>query len=331
MFTSKSRELVKVSNKIAPYYTFLVRSKGSYDLASCHELRRRRRSRIERRYAAKVAQFINLRTLYLSKNRLTELPREIAQLRNLRTLDVSGNQLNALPSELADLLSEGLKLELAKNPLAEPFPEIAGRGTNAIVTYLRSLKDAVPQYEAKILLLGEGNVGKTSLVAALRDDPFVGDRPTTHGIEILPLTMRHPDKDAIMTMRTWDFGGQEVYRITHQFFFSRRALYLVVWNAREGQEQDEVEGWLRRIRLRVSQDAKIIIVATHCDERHPDLDYPYLKKMFPGLLVGRYEVDNLSSRGVPELRTGLAIHAANLPQMGQLISPRWTAVREEVA
>ena len=56
-----------------------------------------------------------------------------------------------------------------------------------------------------------------------------------------------------MTVRAWDFGGQEVYRITHQFFFSQRALYLVVWKPREGQEQNEVEGWLRRIRLRVGQ------------------------------------------------------------------------------
>ena len=37
-----------------------------------------------------------------------------------------------------------------------------------------------------------------------------------------------------MTLRTWDFGGQEVYRITHQFFFTKRALYMVVWSAREG-------------------------------------------------------------------------------------------------
>jgi GTPase SAR1 family protein len=39
-------------------------------------------------------------------------------------------------------------------------------------------------YEAKVLLVGEGNVGKTSLIAALRNDPFVEGRPTTHGIEI---------------------------------------------------------------------------------------------------------------------------------------------------
>lgn len=35
-----------------------------------------------------------------------------------------------------------------------------------------------------MLLIGEGNVGKSSLIAALRNEAFVENRPTTHGIEI---------------------------------------------------------------------------------------------------------------------------------------------------
>jgi hypothetical protein len=147
--------------------------------------------------------------------------------------------------------------------------------------YLRSLYDAEPQYEAKLLMVGEGNVGKTSLIAALRSAPFVEGRPTTHGIEITPITIHDSSAGRDMTVRGWDFGGQEVYRITHQFFFTRRALYVVAWNARQGQEQDEVEGWLRRIRLRVGRDARAVLVATHCDERRPELDYPYLERVFP--------------------------------------------------
>ena len=277
-----------------------------------------------------IGQLSNLEALGLDGNELTALPPEIGQLTKLRTLQLNGNHLSVLPWQLADLLTEGLTLKLQGNPLNEPFPELLERGAHVLATYLRSLKDAIPQYEAKLLLVGEGNVGKTSLIAALQDAPFVEGRPTTHGIEIQPLTMRHPDLDVDMTVRTWDFGGQEVYRITHQFFFSPRALYLVVWNAREGQEQNEVVGWLRRIRLRVRQDARVLIIATHYDERHPELDYPDLERSFPGLLVGRYDVDNRSGYGISELREGIAACIAQLPQMGQLISPRWIAAREEI-
>ena len=277
-----------------------------------------------------IGQLAKLAELYLRDNLLTALPPEIGQLTSLQTLDLSGNQLAVLPGQLGELVTARLHLVLSDNPLNEPLPELITRGTDALATYLRSLEDATPQYEAKVLLVGEGNVGKTSLIAALQDAPFIEGRETTHGIEIQSLSMRHPDLEVCMTIRMWDFGGQEVYRITHQFFFSRRAIYLVVWNPREGQEQGEVEGWLRRIRLRVRQDARALVVATHCDERHPELDYPHLRQIFPKLLVSQFEVDNRSGHGIPELRDGIAIQAAQLPQMGQLISPRWTAARDEI-
>jgi hypothetical protein len=181
-----------------------------------------------------------------------------------------------------------------------------------------------------MLLVGEGNVGKSSLVAALKGDDFVEGRPTTHGIEISPVEFRHPHRYLHMTLRAWDFGGQEVYRISHQFFFSPRALYLVVWHARQGHERDEVEGWLRRIKLRVRDQAVAMVVATHCAERLPDLDYPDMERRFHGMLVGSFEIDSSTGAGIDGLRAAISERAANLPQMGQRISPRWTAAREAV-
>jgi Leucine-rich repeat (LRR) protein len=278
-----------------------------------------------------IARLTNLQTLWLDSNQLTALPPEVAELTSLQKLTLDHNQLTALPRQLADLLSGGLELGLAGNPLRGPISELYGRGPSALASYLRSLEDAIPLYEAKVLLVGEGNVGKTSLIAALRNDPFVEGRPTTHGIEIQSMGLHHPRLGIDMTVRTWDFGGQEVYRITHQFFFSVRALYLVVWKPREGQEQNEVEGWLRRIRLRVSRDACVLVVATHCSgERCPDLDYPYLRQTFSELLAGQFEVDSATELGIPELRQAIVAGVSGLPQMGQLLSPRWVAARDEI-
>src|SRR6266481_2654097 len=55
-----------------------------------------------------------------------------------------------------------------------------------------------------------------------------------------------------------------------------------------------------------------------------------LKRAFPVLLVGQFEVDNESGQGLAELREAIAAEVAVLPQMGQLLSPRWIAVRDEV-
>jgi internalin A len=277
-----------------------------------------------------IGNLHRLSQLSLRQNNMTALPESVGNLSGLRLLDLRDNQFATVPRSLADLVARHIDVRLDGNPLRDPLPEIIGRGPDALATYLRSLDHEVALYEAKLLLVGEGNVGKTSLVAALRGAPFVDNRPTTHGIEIWPLTFPHPELDQDMTLSTWDFGGQEVYRVSHQFFFTKRALYLMVWNARQGHEQDEVEAWLRRIRLRTGGDVRVIVVATHCDERLPELDYPHLQQVFQKMLAGSFDVDNFTRSGIAELRDAIARQASRLPQMGQFLSPRWIAARDEI-
>ena len=283
-----------------------------------------------------IAQLQNLQALYLYMNQLTALPPEIGQLQNLQELYLPRNQLTTLPLELGHL-RKLKKLDLKDNPLPEPYPDLIKRGTKALLTYLRSLeKESTPQYEAKLLLVGEGNVGKTSLVEAMRAEPtkrsgvFVKDRLTTHGINLGRLQLDHPgDRAKTLALNTWDFGGQEVYRVTHQFFFSKRSLYLLVWWPREGQEAGAVEGWLKRIRLRVP-DARVILVSTHADEpRQPELDYAELERRFPRTLAGCHAVDSESGKGIDDLLKTISAEAAKLPQMGQLMSRGWIEARDE--
>lgn len=278
---------------------------------------------------SQIGQLRSLKSLDLSNNNIKKLPPELGKLSSLEYIDLSYNNLVDLPRELGNL-SDTVKINLENNPLAEPLPTLLNRGTSALLTYLRSLGDGVPQYEAKVLLVGEGGVGKSSLIAALRDEGFVANRPTTHGIEVNNLRLKHPQIKRNIQLNTWDFGGQEVYRITHQFFFSKRALYLVVWKPREGQEENNVESWCKRIRLRVGDHARIIIVATHGDERRAELDFKYLQSKYPNLLVGYYIVDSESGSGVPELRKSIAIEASKLPQMGEIISQSWQQARDEI-
>lgn len=50
--------------------------------------------------------------------------------------------------------------------------------------------------------------------------------------------------------RTWDFGGQREYYATHQYFLSKRSLYLVVWRIPDGQRGiAEILQWLVNIQV----------------------------------------------------------------------------------
>ena len=86
--------------------------------------------------------------------------------------------------------------------------------------------------EAKVLLVGQGGVGKTSLVKRLVDGGFDPEENKTEGIDIRKW---HVEVDGErIRLNVWDFGGQEIMHATHQFFLTKRSLYLLLWDARTG-------------------------------------------------------------------------------------------------
>ena len=108
---------------------------------------------------AEIGQLTNLDALSLGDNQIANLPAEIGRLARLKLLDLVGNDLALLPPELSQL-SDTVELRLAHNDLIEPLPELLARGIPTLLAYLRGvLESGAPVYEAKVLVVGEGNVG----------------------------------------------------------------------------------------------------------------------------------------------------------------------------
>src|SRR6266496_1460859 len=271
-------------------------------------------------------QLTNLQKLWLDNNLLDEIPPEIGQLTNLQELDLSHTKLKQLPTEIGQLTSlQTLNVDDIPTLLTPP-PEIVARGTTDIQAFLRELQQSrIIRFESKLLIVGEGGTGKSSLLRALRNDTFDSNLSTTHGIEVdrLKLPSHHE-----ITLNTWDFGGQQIYHATHQFFLTKRSLYMVVWNARLGVEQGRLDYWLETIKAH-APDAPVLLVATHVDERKPDLNYQLYKDVYPQI-AGHLGVSNKNGQGIPELKTMLAEQAGRLPLMGQPWPGRWLSAENVV-
>ena len=262
----------------------------------------------------KIRHLTNLRRLYLDMNQLMQVPAELRQLTNLQELDMSGNQLTQVPAELGQLTNLH-PLNVVDNPdLLTPPMEVVSQGTEAILSFLSELqKDNVVRYEAKVVIVGQGETGKSSLLRALRHEEFIVGLPTTHGIEVGNLQLPHPYlAKTEITLNTWDFGGQHIYHATHQFFLTRRSLYLLVWDARA--EEGRLDFWLETIRV-FAPKAPVLLIATHADERAADLNYERYKTSFPQL-AGHFGVSNKDGRGIDELIMAIARQAAELRLMG---------------
>ena len=258
-------------------------------------------------------QNTKLLDLYYLRNRLTALPNVIGDLTSLQKLVLDGNPLNP---ELAAAYKDGL---------------------DAVKRYLRAIAEAeVVLNEAKLILIGEGEVGKSCLLGALRGDPWEENRPTTHGIEIKPVKVTDPCAGTEITLNGWDFGGQRVYRPTHQLFFSAPAVYLVVWKPREGPQQGFVKEWIKLVKHR-EPDARILVVATNGGpkERQPDIDRQEIWDLFgKETVVDFFLVESKPNektgdrRGIAKLRDAIARVAAALPGMGRKVPMCWEETRD---
>ena len=271
-----------------------------------------------------------LAELYLSGNQLTSIPAELGNLKNLTKLYLDNNQLKSIPGELGNLINlEDLRLDENKN-LTSPPPEIVKQGTKAILAYLREqLKERQRQWVSKLLVVGEGGVGKTSLLKALREEEFVEGLETTHGIGIDKLELRHPNQtDVMMELNTWDFGGQQIYHATHQFFLTNRSLFVLVWDARHGWEAGKLYNWLDRIQAK-APDSPVMIVAAHIDERDADLPLDDLIRKYPQI-EGHYKLSNKTGGGIEKFKERLAELAADLPLMGEEWPASWLDAANEI-
>ena len=279
---------------------------------------------------SEITKLTNLTSLYLPGNNLTSLPPDITKLTNLTLLDLSGNNLTSLPSEIAKLTNL-TSLGLSENPLESPPPEIVKQGVKAIFEYLSRLPmEAIEHNEAKLILLGQGDVGKTCLAKRLILDKFIKDK-TTKGIDILKWNINAPTKEhENIKLNVWDFGGQEIYHSTHQFFLTKRSVYILVWNARkfDTRDFDQIYNWLHTIEA-FGENSPIILVMSKQNEWDDDLNMKDLREKFPQI-VDLYKVDSEDGKGIPALREIISKTVWNLPHMRTPWIKSWFKVREKL-
>ena len=153
--------------------------------------------------------------------------------------------------------------------------------------------------EAKLILVGEGGVGKTCLTNRLIKNEFVED-PITEGINISEWSIPVPcSGNGSIKLNVWDFGGQEIYHATHQFFLTKRSVYLLVWNARKTKDYDNIYYWLHTLEA-FGEDSPIILVMSKMNESDDDLNLKDLKSKFPQI-ADYVKIDSKDRKGINNL------------------------------
>ncbi|MGF1936699.1 MAG: COR domain-containing protein [Nostoc sp. ChiQUE02] len=278
-----------------------------------------------------IANLTNLTELYLVYNKITQIPETIANLTNLTQLDLRDNQITQIP-EAIESLSKLETLDLRENPLPIS-PEILGSSNYVgsvedIFNYLQLLRsgEVRPLNEAKLLLIGQGSVGKTSLIKRLISNEYDKNQSQTDGLNVETWNVQVNSKD--IRLNVWDFGGQEIYHATHQFFLTKRSLYLLVCNCRTSEEENRIEYWLKLIESFGGQ-SPVIIVGNKKDEQPLDINRKALREKYSNIqaIIETSCQDNI---GIDELRTAILKQIAKLKEVYDLLPLTWFEVKQQL-
>jgi len=201
----------------------------------------------------KISQLQKLNGLLLTENMITNIPTEIVGLKELwrcthevNEIMIKKNQvvrtqrfeeaasLRDVEKELYENGKTGINID--RNDVENLPPELIQKGLSKIIEYWKSLSDSesLPIDEFKLVFVGEGGAGKTSLLKRITTGQFDENEKQTHGINIRKWQLIHGDKQ--ITANLWDFGGQEIMHSTHQFFLSNRSLYIIVIDSRREEK-----------------------------------------------------------------------------------------------
>ena len=250
---------------------------------------------------------------------------------NLEKMFLSGLQfvkLDYWADEYRDWVQGRFSRDRIERCLLMPSTTIAA-GPDAMLIYLGA--ELVRMAEARVIFLGEGGAGKTSLIRRLHREDIRGDEPATPRVEI----RRRQEtiySDEVM-VHYWDFGGQVIMHATHQFFLREKSVYVIVLDIRRC---DSLEYWLDHVRV-FAPGAPTLIVLNKVDslvsgmETTPPFDIEEICQRYPFVVKKIYLLSCKTFVGEAGFSKALRAELAKNYTLSPDMPVEWFEVKETLA
>jgi len=104
---------------------------------------------------------------------------------------------------------------------------------------------AQEEYVFKIVVIGDGGVGKTSLILVLTENRFPTDYRPTLGADFASYKIDLDDK--LVTLQLWDLGGQPSFAHLRSFFYTEAKGGVIVFDLTNMKSFENIEKWYNEL------------------------------------------------------------------------------------
>ncbi|MFN8411643.1 MAG: COR domain-containing protein [Anaerolineales bacterium] len=185
--------------------------------------------------------------------------------------------------------------------------------------------------------MGDGGTGKTSFKRKLMDvnAEMPKDKDTTLGIDVEKwgFSTTHPNsakpEDVNFNVNIWDFGGQKVYRGTHQIFFTDKSFYVLVADTRE--QGTDFSYWLNTVMQLAGDESGILILLNKKHGHALKFDERGYRGYFGKIIKEVFEIDLQNDKTkISDLQDTMKFYLKRLPGIGDPLPPSWVQIREDL-
>ena len=157
----------------------------------------------------------------------------------------------------------------------------------------------------KVVVAGDGAVGKTSLVRRYCEGKFEHTRVTTIGVDFQTQTVELPERTVKLSI--WDMAGQDRFAVVRSGFYRGSRAAALVYDVTDPQTLADLARWREEI-LTAVREQPFLVVGNKVDLERvvPEEEGKAFAESIGALYL---ETSALTGSGVPGLFRGLAMLA----------------------
>jgi Ras-related protein Rab-21 len=167
-------------------------------------------------------------------------------------------------------------------------------------------------YDCKIVTLGEGRVGKTSISLKFVKNEFHNNEISTVSANCLKSTI--PVQGGVVNLNIWDTAGQERFRALASNYYRQAKGAVVVYDITDRNSFDKVVSWIKELKDQGEKNIVIVVAGNKCDmEKERQINRAEAMEFCRKLQIKHFDTSAKTGNGVNEIFTELAslIYEAN--------------------